>query len=515
MNDRRPRLWLAIRFDDLPLAALDMAGAAARPVVVIEQKRVVFANALAVAAGAQRGMDITTARLLSGCEVVTRDEAREQAALHQLSERLYQFSPYIERHYSETLAQHGLLLEISSCLKLFGGVKAISDYILEYLAQTAYGFELGLAHSAKAAWYLSFEGYQIEAHEIEALDREGHERRSMFVDRLNQLPIACFLDYPHAVEALSRTGFKTFGDLVVQIQGQSISSFRKRLGQEFTDLLCEIYDIDQNFLQNSLFEQPRELYWPDEWFVQELAFEYPVTNIDQLKPAFATLLQHLSEYLRQRQQQCQTIEWLIADIHHQQECMVVRSDEPQTHWQLLYDLTLIQLDNRELPFEVDTIRLSCRHSLPAQQGSQVLDFDHSRRRKASAGDFAVTLAKLKARLGDGAVYKIGYRDSRVPELTNVMVALAEKCHQALPQIHWQSLRPTWLLSRPEMIEQRQSRLYWHGYLSILVGPERMIGDWWQAPMARDYYLARRHDNLPVWIFFNLYDKHWYVHGVFA
>lgn len=499
------RLWLAIRFSDLPLTALKLEGSTEKPIVVIEKKRVIFANAVAEANGAQVDMDITTAQLLSDCEVVERDEEKEHSALHQLSEQLYQFSPYIDRYCSSTLAQSGLLLEISSCLKLFGGTTLMSELIFKSLAKTHYAFEYGLAHSAQGAWYLSFDHYDIA----------GNESKSLFIERLNRLPIDLLFDYPKAVEALFKTGFKTFGDLATQISGKSISSLRKRLGSAFTDALCEIYDIDQNFLQSSLFEKPREIYRPDEWFEEDIQFDYPVTIVDQLKPAIENLLQQLCDYLRKRQQQCQYIEWCIADIYQKKETIKVNSDEPQSHWQLLYDLSLIQFDNKELPFEVDTIKLVCRHSIPLQHRSQVLDFDQSRRRKLSVQDFTVTIAKLKARLGDGAIYKMGYRDSRVPELSNVMIALAEKCNQELPDIHLKSLRPTWLLSQPELIEERAERLYWHGYLLPIVGPERIIGDWWQAPVARDYYLAKRHDNLPVWIFFNLYDKQWYVHGVFA
>lgn len=505
MNANCPRLWLAIRLSDLPLTALNLDGSLTKPVVVTEKKRVVFANTIAAEAGVQLDMDITTAHLLSGCDIVVRDKALEQQALRQLSDQLYQFTPHIDRYCSVETAQSGLLLEISSCLKLFSGLTIMTQKLTEFLNQMPYRVDCGLAHSAKAAWLLSFESYQVT----------GEETKALFVERLNALPISLLFDYPKAVESLIKTGFTTFGDVARQIEGKSISTFRKRLGHAFTDELCEIYNIDQNFQQSSLFAKPRDSYHPAEWFEEEIQFEYPVTLVDQLKPTIETLLQQLSDYLRKRQQQCQYIEWSIADIYHKKEIIQVNSDTPQSHWQLFYDLTLIQFDNKELPFEVDTIRLSCRHTLPLQHRSQVLDFDQSRRRKSSVQDFAVTMAKLKARLGDAAVYKLGYRDSRVPELTNAIVALAEKCNQELPEVHLHGLRPTWLLSKPELIEERDHRLYWQGYISPLVGPERIIGDWWDEPVARDYYLAKRHDNLPVWIFFNLYDKQWYVHGVFA
>lgn len=504
MNVSGSQRWLAIRFPDLSLTALKLHHPTEKPVIVIEKKRIIFANALAEEAGAQVNMDITTAQLLSGCEVVERDETKEQYVLTVLSEQLYHFSPYIECYHSEKLVQSALLLEVSSCLTLFGGLKALSDIVFGCLAKKPYGFEYGLAHSAKAAWYLSFDYHDVT----------GNETRSMFVDRLNRLPVTLLFDYPEAMETLCKTGFKTWGDLARQIEGKSISSFRKRLGEAFTDVLCEIYGIDQHIQQASLFAKPRNIYKPEEWFEEEIQFEYPVTVVEQLKPALESLLHELSSYLRRRQQQCQYIEWCISDIYKNKEFVKVNSDSPQNQWQLLYDLSLIQFDNRELPFEVDTIKLACCHAMPLQARSQVLDFDRNRRRK-TVHDFATTIAKLKARLGDSAVYKLGYRDSRVPEITNAIVALADRCHQELPDIHLKALRPTWLLTRPELIELKRNQLHWHGYLSVLVGPERVIGEWWEKPVARDYFLAKRQDSLPIWIYFDLYEKRWYVHGVFA
>lgn len=505
MNGHNSQLWLAIRCTDLSLSALKFADALTKPAVVIEKKSVAFANALAMQAGVCVGMDTTTAQLLSDCNLFERDKASEQKALHELAEQLYQFTPHIEQYCSPFTAESGLLLELSSCLMLFSGLQSLANALAHSLQQTGCAFVFGLAHSAKAAWLLSFADHDIT----------GDENRDVFIERLNQLPIRVLIDYPNIMESLSKTGFRCFGDIAKQIRHKSLSSFKKRFGREFIELLCDIYDIDQHFQQNSLFQKPRSTYTPDEWFEQEVQFEYPVLLVDQLKPAIELLLQQLCEYLCKRQRQAQYIEWIIADIYRRKEHVRVNSDEPQSHWQLLYDLSLIQFENKELPFEVDTIRLICRNTQELQNRNQLLDYDQSRKRKTSVQDFAVTIAKLKARLGDAAVYKLSYQDNRVPELTNKKITLSEKSNQELPDIHRQALRPTWLLPEPELIEERNNRLFWNGYLFLVSGPERIIGNWWDDSSARDYYLARRQDHTHLWIFFNLYDKQWYLHGVFS
>lgn len=508
MNANWTRLWLSIRFVDLPLTALDSSESKIeidqQSTVVIEKKRVIFANTQAVEAGVQLGMDITTTQLLTPCKVIERDIEQEEKVLHQLSEELYQFSPYLSVYRSTKTPASGLQLEISSCLKLFGGLKSFCDRVEQFLAKSSFAYALGLAHSEKAAWYLSFAPWNIS----------GDENTEFFIQRLNQLPIQLLADYPKAVDALLKSGFTTLGDLATQIQGKSISSFKKRFDQAFVELLCDLYDIDRDFSQHSLFEKPRELYKPDEWFEAEIQFEYPIALVDQLAQPIEQLLIQLSDYLRKRQQETQQIEWQLSDIYRRKEIVLVNSDKPQRQWQLLYDLTLIQLEAKSLPFEVDTLRLSCLRSVQAQLESNTLNFDQANKHKA-AQDYSRVMAKLKAMMGNAAVYKISYQDSRVPELTNAVIALAEKCHQQLPNIHAKALRPAWLLSSPQLIEQRSQRLFWQGYISPIVGPERVIGNWWEKPVARDYYLATRNDNLPLWIYFDLYHRQWFVHGVFA
>jgi protein ImuB len=505
MKTSQPRLWLALRFIDLPLTAIRQDHDPRQPLAITEKKRIVFANETALDKGVVIGMDITTAEVLSGCAVLERSRTSESAALEKLSEKLYQFTPYITQQISKQRAQSGLLLELSSCLKLFSGIRLICDQITKCVSGTPFSFSTGLSYSASAAWYMSFAQYPVI----------GDETYSVFVERLNALSIELLFDFPKALESLTKMGFSTFGDIARQIEKQSISTFRKRLGHEFSELLNDLYAIDASFQQPNLFEKPREVFSPAEWFENEIEFGWPVSIVDHLKLEIENLLQQLCDYMRMRQQQCQYIEWTISDIGKRKEVIRVNADDPQTHWKLLYDLSLIQFESRELPFEVDTLKLTCRHFMPAQVSSQMLNFDQNRVRKKSPADFTITIAKLKARLGEASIHKLSYLDNSVPEFTNILITLAEKCNQQLSDVHANSLRPTWLLSPPISIQERSNRLFWNGYLSLVVGPERIISNWWEESIARDYYLAKRHDHVPVWIFFDLYEKKWFVHGVFA
>lgn len=505
MNGCRDRLWLALRMQDLPLSALEIEGVSENPTVVVEKQRVIYANPAAVAAGAAEGMDVTTAQVISACSAIARDRAREEIVLHHLCESLYQFTPHIDVYRSRDSLHSGLRLEISTCLKLFGGSVSLVQQIMGCVSTTPHTATCGLGHTSDAAWLLSFQPEPVT----------GAETVEDFIARLHRLPIHVLVDYPKAVEALDRTGFSTLGDIATQTRSSTLASFTKRVGREFAEHISNIYGREYDLSQGSLFAKPIITYKPDETFMAEVPFEYPVSVVDQLHPAIENLLQQLADYLRQRQLECQRIEWQLSDIYRRKEIVEIHSDVPQSHWQLLFDLTRIQLESKELPFEVDCLRLTCDDLLPIQSRTQTIDFAQGRKRRASEQDLAVTIAKLKARLGDAAVYKVSCKDGHVPELTNDIINVAQKSCQQLPELHQYALRPTWLLSPPEPIETRGTRLYWQGYLTIVVGPDRITGEWWEDSIVRDYFLARRHDNVPLWIYRDLHSKAWFVHGVFA
>lgn len=505
MNADRNRLWLALRLRDLPLSALRAAVQPDEPVAVAEKRQVVFCNNPAKAAGVTPGMDLSTAQMLSGCRILPREQIREKKTLCDLRNALYRFTPHIDIHQSRYDYQSGLLLEVSTCLKLFSGLTNLCNAILGFFSRTDYDVRPGLAHTATGAWLLTFANHQVR----------GDETPELFVARLNELPVHVLYDHHDAVDALVKMGFSTLGDVARQIESSGVASFTKRLGKEFAVAIADIYNIDRNFAQASLFTKPVSTYTPDEYFQGNIQFDYPVTLVDQLKPAFENLLQSLSVFLLKRQQACQHIQWRISDIYRRSESVDVSSDIPQSSWQLLYDLTLITFEHKPIPFEVESLELICRDLLPCQPGNEQLNFTDEPRNRNSDRELAVTMTKLRVRLGDGAVHKVSYRDSLLPERSHTITGIAEKSMQQLPDVHKYGLRPSWLFSEPQHIEQRGKRLFWQGYLTLAVGPERLVGHWWEDSIARDYYLARRQDNVAVWVYQDLHSKQWYVHGVFS
>lgn len=506
---RDEQLWLALRLPDLPLHALGLDADASQVLVVAEKQQVVWVNAHGHDTGIKLGTDINTAELLSGSKAHPRNRQLEQQVLAMLAERLYQFTPYIQIHTSKATAEAGFLLEVSRCLKLFGGIKTLTERISNELANCSCRVTCGLAHTPQAAWLLSFQHYEIT----------GTEHAQLFHERLKMLPVECFHDYPKALEALKKTGFSTLGDVIKQVDAQSISTIKKRFGQDFAQVLSDIFAIEQTSQQASLFTKPAEVYQPKELFFETLQFDYPVSQSDQLQWPMEIMLQKLADYLRKRQLQCHNIEWLLYDIHHNSEKLSVYCDNAQSQWQLLHELTCIQLEQKQLAFEVDAIELICRDTTVRQSRSQTLALDrhgsNSHKSECRSQNFALTAAKLKARLGESALYKISYCDSHIPEHSNTCIATHVKSQQQLPTCHSFALRPNWLFDTPLPVEVRRQGLFWRGRVQLLTGPERIEGNWWHESTARDYYLAQRQDYLRLWVYLDLRSNAWFVQGVFA
>ena len=496
------RLWFAIRFPHLSLSALDVYDH--NPSLFITDKQAVFyATESAIKKGVALGMDITTAQLLGECEPLKRNQKKEQRLLQGLKKNCYQFTPYIEEYQAGH--EYGLLLEVSQCLKLFGGSKHLHERLIEFITSQQHTVAYGLAHTAAGAWLLSYQSHPIN----------GQENRTLFLARLNQVSLDTLYEHKDSVKQLKNAGFRRLGDIAKQIKNAHLHSLTRRLKPEFIQTIQSIFDIDSDFEQATLFQRPRPLYEPESFFKETIEFDYPVAQADQLKPAVEDLLKQLEHYLVQRQRECQHIQWRLKNIYKEQESLEVHCDYPQSRGHLFYDLTCIKLDNQALPFEVDSLTLICKRYTTIESRAQALNLDNTKTTQASHENFGLTALKLRMYLGENAVFKVHYEDNHVPETSNGTLPLSEKANQSLPSLQQRAIRPTWLFHSPKAISVSNRGLYWHGVLTLLSKPERIETRWWNQTVARDYYLAERQDHLRLWVFLDLPMKKWYVQGIFA
>lgn len=457
---------------------------------------------------------------LDANENPTEDDREKN--LVKLCESLYQFTPHLTIYISEYTQDHGVILEISRSLTLFGGLQLLLQALHQHLQtlpdNSFSNYRYGLAHSSQAAWLCSVveQGIHCLA-DIEKLLKQNNpnQLRILFREQLRTLPVTALHDFPRVIKTLEQTGFMTLGDIMHQIHHSGLRSFTQRYGHEFGEYLSEMLDISQDLNQPGLFSAPIPLFQPETHFVERLDLEFPSTQLDLLEPGLEILLKKLSQHLHKRQHQCQMIEWHLISIYREREIIRVHCDTPQQQSQLLLDLSLIQLEQLAFRFPVDQVELQCPFTAPLQAQAYHLDFSQQSPSHKTTQDFALTTAKLKARLGNSAIYKISYRDDHLPELSNDVIGYQKSAWQVLPSTQQQALRPKWLLAQPQLIEQTLQGLMWKGKLQLLAGPERIHTHWWDTPASRDYFMAQRQDGLRLWIFKDLQQQQWFVQGIFC
>jgi len=171
---------------------------------------------------------------------------------------------------------------------------------------------------------------------------------------------------------------------------------------------------------------------------------------------------------------------------------------PQRDAVRLLSLLRELMERTTLAAPVIEIVLSANRFVPL--GDTQLDlFDDRKRRDLTWSNL---LDKLRARLGEQAVRRLGLRDDHRPE--QAWCVLNEELEQALPA-HYPE-RPLWLID-PKPITQ----------LPTLLGkPERIEAGWWSGmDIRRDYFVAQTPEGSRWWVYRDATTAQWYLHGLWA
>ena len=507
MNTSYDSLWLAIRLPHFYLEAMGVSFDTQENIVVSHKNNLWDFSKPLAASPIALGSPISTTQLLINAKQIEL----ELDAVNDLSQKLlyllYQFTPYIEPYHIKHpcgVIIRGFYLELSKCLILFKGLCNLINAIKDTLNKSALSYSIGLAHTQQAAWVLSYAQSNIPT----VFDKKR------CVEELNTLPIDLMHEYKQQIASLKAMGFIHFSDINTQIQNNGLKSFRKRFDNEFCDCLDEIFNLsNNNTKQISLFKKPKKVFFPEIHFQEEIQFDFPINSTEQLVNPITQLLEQLAHFLKKNQQQTQSIKIQLADIYQNKKTIVVAFDRFYQDWQLPLELSMIQLENQDLPFEIDTLTLYCPKTTSLDQSQKTLNIEN--KTTANHSEFLLTTARIVARIGQENIFKYACFDSHVPEYAISKMGFDQeiKCEQ---RHLTSSIRPTWLLSTPAPAKQLTSdELYWHGLLCVIQGPERIQSHWWETNIVRDYFVARRNDGVRLWIFKDLTEESWFVHGVFS
>jgi protein ImuB len=516
-RERCRQLWVAIHLPRLALEALESApqpgrGGKSTPVVVIDaehrQQNVLAGNAAAYAAGIRPGQSLNAAIVLvPQLEVQPRNAMRERDRLARLAAWCQlRFTPLVSLE-----PDNELLLEVKGSLQLFGGVRSLLQQLVSGLRGQSLTAQLALTPTPRSALWLARASPSPHPSlrsrgEGEMMKSAVIEKPAALVGQLAPVALGC-LRWPEEVLAqLTSMGLRTVGDLV-RLPRAGIA---RRLGQCWLDELDRALgrraDVRRGFRSPHRFDGRR-------------ALDHEIESTAGLSAACGPLLAGLQIFLRERQA---AVAVLILELKHRAHSptrMRIGLAAPSGDVGHLQALLEERLTAVSLPAPVIAMRLHSGALL-----EQVLVAGHLKiGERAGMRDLpdALTrlLERLRARLGDQAVFGVGVVEDHRPEHAWRMIEMPSsiRADGRATVGKSRSDRPLWLFAEPQWLSRKNPITCGRSPLELLSGPERIETGWWDGrEVTRDYFIARNERGVRLWIYRDRCAPHgWYLHGLFG
>ncbi len=476
-------LWLCITLPQLPLEALQCEQSE-RPTVVTalegNVRSVVCCNPAAERVGLKPAMNFTTVlAILPEVIALERRVSAEQAALERLATWAYQFSGsvilgeiFADARRAQTPA---LWLEIGASLRLFGGFRKLIEQLEVELHKLSYSYQLGIAPTLEGSALLARTGVRVAITSVSAL-RARIENAS--VSWLN-------LD-PWIPEQLRTVGVRTVGMLVALPR----DGVAKRFGPEVCDYLDRLIGAAPD---------PRPTYRLPPQYHARCEFEAEIHSTEALLFPLRRMLREFVGFLRARDTGVQ--QFTLRFIHRETvaTALTIGLSMPDRNSDRFLALTRERLERSALPASSVALELSAEEfAMPTG-----LHIDMLSGATEQSEELGHTIDRLVARLGEAQVHGVKAVAEHRPEASWATAdAHDSRQHLEFPD------RPLWLLPEPKPIQL--------GGMPTLTSAERIESGWWDGgDVRRDYFIARTPQGAALWIFKDLNDGSWHLHGFWS
>jgi protein ImuB len=489
-------------------------------IVVGKQNNALQISALDEAAaqhGLHTGLPLANARVICPqLQVYDADEAADANALNVIAEWCDRFTPLVALDLP-----HGMFLDITGCVHLFGGEAALMRLVCDAL--TAQGFAVSAAIAGTAVCART-----INRHVHGGIVCDGGE-----ADAVRLLPVSALGADAAVVSGLRRAGLKTIGDVAVRARHEITARF----GADFTALL------EQALGQSDRPISPRKPL-PD--YIVEKRFAEPVATEGVISTTLSGLAGMLVAAMAQQGKGARRVEARFFRTDGAVRTIMIDTGQPVTKTEVIDRLFRERLSALSDPldpgFGFDLIRLSASRTEIIVQQQRDLDANvHDN------DEVAALIDRIAARLGGRRVLVHLPQDTHIPERAGLAVPaqyhLAAAAHAVWPvRVEGEPpLRPLRLFDRPEQIkviaqvpDGPPARFVWRRATHAVIraeGPERVAMEWWRAQgemLTRDYFRVEDEAGLRFWLYRDgLYDReivqeegkavhpNWYMHGLFA
>jgi protein ImuB len=466
-------LWACILLPHLALDGVLRRRPTEGPLVLVSgsahARTIVSANPAAREAGLRVGQKLSAAQaLLTEFEALPYD----QSAV----DRWHRFLAAVAYRYSGDVAlfPHAIVLEVSKSMGLFGPWSRFERLLRADLTALRFAHRITAAPTPHAAYVLAGVG------DGQAV-LDDHTLRGA----LCPVPIQRARLPERASEALPSMGVRTLGQLMALPR----DGLRRRFGAELLATLDRLTgDLPAGL----------DIYRPPDLFDLNIELTHEVENVASLIFPLRRMTGDLAAYLAGRDGGVQRFVLHLEHRDHRVTDVVVGLLSPERDAGMLFELARGRLEPVQLTEPVLGLRLVAR-DLPAFVPAGTDLFDE---RPANALPFEQLRERLRARLGDDAVYQLGSTTDPRPERAQRLEGQTEGAEEVHP-------RPTWLLERPIPLRGPTPL--------ILAGPERLETGWWDgAEVCRDYYVVQTSLGQQAWAFCPPDEQNgWMIHGWFA
>ena len=412
--------------------------------------------------------------------MLNRKIAAEQAALERLAGWAYQFSSTVilsEIHEELRLARTTCLwLEIGASLNLFGGFRKFIENMEAELKPLAYTYQLGIGPTLEGAALLARSGIRVAIHSPNAL----------FM-RVRSLPIAQLALPPEMTQQLQMVGVRTIG-MLLELPRVSIA---RRFGPETS-----------HFLDRLMGEvpDPRIAFRLPEKYAAHFEFEFEVHSTEALLFPLRRMLNEFAGYLRARDTGVQRFTVTFGHRIATATQVSIGSAASDRSAERFFSLIRERMQNLELPEPTLSLSVSAdEFATPSALQTDLLN-----RSIHEAEDLTHTLDRIANRLGSENVHGVKPAADHRPEAS----WMATPMEKAASNLKFPD-RPLWLLPEPRALQLA-------ALPRITSGPERIESGWWDdCDVQRDYYVVRVATGPDLWVFKDLQNSNWYLHGFWS
>jgi protein ImuB len=465
-------LWACLLLPQLALDGVLRRRADDSPLVLVDgpvnARTVVAVNVSAREAGLRIGQRLTAAQALLARFETVQYNASEVA-------RWQQFLAGVAYRYSSQVAllPHAIVLEVSKSQSLFGSWAMMERRLRNDFATLGFRYRIAAAPTPHGAYVLAgvSDGKT-------ALSQQGLRRL------LEDVPLGKSRLPAQAIDALPRMGIRRLGQLLSMPR----DGLQRRFGAELLQAMDRL--IGDRPADLDLYLPPDAVDW-----VIELSHE--VENIAALIFPLKRMSGDLAAYLSGRDGGVQRFRLKLEHRDLAATEVAISMLSPERHADVLFDAARGRLERTPLPAPVVALRLIA-DDLPGfvPAGRDLFD-----ERPANALPFEQLRERLRARLGDHAVYQWGSTIDPRPEHSQRIAVQDDVPLEPRP-------RPTWLLERPIPLR---------GAVRVISGPERLETGWWDGgDTRRDYYVLETELGQRAWAFCAPGEQSgWMLHGWFA